>query len=90
VDLAAESGGNVAGSKFGEIITTENGVKFIGDTSFESDVSGSASQMFSANVYNFIEHFTDKEKGFTLNLEDPILKGCVITSGGEIPDERFR
>lgn len=90
VDLAAESGGNVAGSKYGEIVTTSNGVKIIGNTSFESDVSGSASQMYSANVYNFIEHFTDKENGFTVNLEDPIMKGCVITSNGEIPDERFR
>lgn len=90
VDLAAESGGNVAGSKFGEIVETENGVKIVGDTTFESDVSASASQMYSANVYNFIEHFTNKETGFAVNLEDPIMNGCIVTSNGEIRDERFK
>lgn len=90
VDLAAESGGNVAGSKFGEIVETQGGVKIIGNTMFESDVSASASQMYGSNVYNFIEHFTDKENGFTVNLEDPIMKGCVVTHAGEIRDERFK
>lgn len=90
VDLAVEGGGNVAGSKLGEVVTTSNGVKIIGTGNFESAVSGSATQMYSANVYNFIEHFTDKEKGFTVNLEDPIMKGCIVTADGQIRDERFK
>ncbi len=90
VDLAVESGGNVAGSKSGETVITENGVAIIGDVAFESAVAGSASQMFSANVFNFIEHFSDPQKGFSPDPEDPIIKGCVVTSGGEIGDPRFR
>ena len=90
VDLAVESGGNVAGAKYNEIVTTANGVKIIGTPHFESDVSGTASQMFSANVRNFIEHFTDKTQGFGVNLENPIMKGCVVCANGEIRDERFK
>ncbi len=90
VDLAVESGGNVAGSKYGEIVKTENGVTIIGTPHFESDVSGSASQMFSANVRNFIEHFTVKDEGFKIDLSDPILNGCVVCADGSIRDERFK
>lgn len=89
VDLAVESGGNVAGSKLGEIITTQNGVKIIGTVDFESDVSGSASQMYSANVRNFIEHFTTKDKGFEINMQDDIMKSCIVAANASVTDERF-
>lgn len=90
VDLAVESGGNVAGSKYGETVLTPNGVKIIGTPHFESDVSGTASQMYSANVRNFIEHFSQGEGGFKADLGDPIMNGCVVCAGGEIRDERFK
>jgi len=91
VDLAVESGGNVEGSKLDEEVVTENGVKIIGIGSLEGCVAKHASQMYSANLYNFAEHFWDEEaKTVRLDLEDEIQKGCVITSGGAIVHERFR
>lgn len=91
VDLAVESGGNVEGSKLDEEVVTENGVKIIGIGSLEGRVAQHATQMYSANLYNFVEHFWNGEtKEVSLDLEDEIQKGCVITSGGAIVHERFK
>lgn len=84
VDLAVESGGNVAGSSPGKE-TLQNGVCIIGLTNLPGRVAVHASQMFSANLFSFIDEFWSSiEKRFVLNFEDEILKGCVITHGGEI------
>ncbi len=91
VDLAAsETGGNVEGTVVDEEIVTENGVKIIGISSLERRSATHATQMFSSNIGNFLEHYWDKEeKTFKLDLADEILKGCVLTHGGEIVHERF-
>lgn len=84
VDLAVESGGNVFGSKAGEIVT-RNGVKIIGFAPLPSRVSLDASQMYSSNLTNLVSHFWDKEnKVFRLNPADEIISGCLVTHGGEI------
>ncbi len=88
VDLAVESGGNVAGSEPGETVITPNGVTIIGDTCLEAHVPATASQMYGSNVYNFIEHFT-KDGEFHVDMEDPIMKSCIVARGGQITDERF-
>lgn len=87
IDLAVESGGNVEGVVAGEEIDV-NGVKVIGLKNMPGQVAKDASQMFSANLHNLVLEYWDKdEKVFKLNLADDILKGCVITHGGEIINE---
>ncbi|MFH1966032.1 MAG: Re/Si-specific NAD(P)(+) transhydrogenase subunit alpha [Acidobacteriota bacterium] len=84
VDLAVESGGNVFGSKAGEIVT-RNGVKIIGFAPLPSRVSLDASRMYSSNLTNLVSHFWDKEnKVFRLDQADEIISGCLVTHGGEI------
>ncbi len=91
VDLAAETGGNVEGVVPDEEVMTDNGVLLIGHAKLENMIPRDSSAMFSNNLYNFFEHFWDKEaKEFKLDLEDPILKSCVLTHGGEIVNERFQ
>ncbi len=92
VDLAAaESGGNVEGTVLDEVVTTDNGVRICGLSNFEGRAPTHASQVFSANLGNFIEHFWDKEeKKFNFDLEDEILKGCVLTHDGKVVHERFQ
>ncbi len=90
VDLAAETGGNVEGTVTGEEVVTEKGVRIIGVGNLEGRCATHSSQVFAANMANFLEHFWDEEeKKFNFDLEDEILKGCVITHGGEIVHERF-
>jgi len=91
VDLAAESGGNVAGSVCDEEVTTENGVKIIGWGALECMVPRHASQMFASNMVNLVEHFWDKEaKTFHLKTDDEIIKGCLLAHDGQIVHERFK
>ena len=88
VDMAVESGGNVEGSKAGEIVDI-NGVSVIGLGNLPSEVSRNASEMYSANLYNLVDEFWDKEgdAGLVLNPEDDIIQGCLITRDGELVNE---
>lgn len=91
VDLAAETGGNVAGTKADEEVITANGVRIIGIGKLENHVPAHASQVYASNLYNFVEHFWDKEaQTLALDGEDEIVQGSLLTSGGEIIHERFK
>ncbi|MGF1530190.1 MAG: NAD(P) transhydrogenase subunit alpha [Puniceicoccaceae bacterium] len=91
VDLAAETGGNVEGSIAGQTVSTAHGVRIIGDTHLESTVARAASQVLSNNYFNFLQHFWDPANArLNLDPEEPILKGCLITSEGHIVHPSFR
>jgi NAD(P) transhydrogenase subunit alpha len=84
IDLAVETGGNVESSELGKELDRK-GVKIIGLPELQRQVPVAASQMFSSNIYNFIEHFWDRDaKKFILNRDDEIIRGCLITHVGEI------
>ncbi len=84
VDMAVETGGNVEGSVVGEDVVV-NGVTIIGTPNLAGRVPVHASEMYSANLVNFTEHFWDKEaERFNLNREDEIIKGALLTFEGDI------
>ena len=84
LDMAVESGGNVEGSKCGETVVTENGVKILGVPNIPSTVSTEASALYARNVYNFVETLFDADKNFILNQEDEIQKALMVTHGGQV------
>jgi NAD(P) transhydrogenase subunit alpha len=87
VDLAVESGGNIAGSQVDQEVDVD-GVRIIGLGNLPGKVAVNASQMFSSNLYNLVEEFwSTEEKRFDLNFEDEIIKGCVITHDGKIVND---
>ena len=91
VDMAVSTGGNVEGSKLFEDVVTENGVTIMCGDMLERQVPYDASKMLSGNFYAFLTHFYDKEsKELVVNLEDEIMRGCLLTQGGKIIHERFR
>lgn len=90
VDMAVETGGNVEGSQLNDECDC-NGVRLIGLGNLPSRVALDASQMLSNNFVNFLETFWDKEKKtFLFNMDNDILKGCVITHQGQIVNEMIR
>ena len=90
VDMAVETGGNVEGSKLDEVVDA-GGVKIIGLGNLPGKVALTASEMYSANLGNFITHFWDKEnKQFQLNLDDDIIKGALITHQGALFSEMYK
>lgn len=93
VDMACSTGGNVEGSKLFESVVTDNGVTIMSGDLLERQVPYDASKMFSGNITAFLTHagFYDKEaKEFKVNLDDEIMKGCLLTQGGAIIHERFK
>jgi NAD(P) transhydrogenase subunit alpha len=84
VDLAVETGGNVEASELGKEVE-RNGVLIIGLPELQRRVPIPASQMFSGNLANLVEHFWDREaKRFKLDPEDEIIRGCLITHQGQV------
>lgn len=82
VDLASESGGNVEGSKPGEIITNSNGVVIWGGKDVPSQLPFHASMLFSRNVVNLLTLMT-KEGVVTPDFDDEIIIGSVVAHNGE-------
>lgn len=86
IDMAAETGGNVEGSKPGEIVEV-NGVKIVGTGNWPNEVPRDASQMYSANLLNLVDEFWNEEsKQVVLDPENDLI-GCLITRDGEIVNE---
>ena len=91
VDMAVSTGGNVEGSDPEKVVVTDNGVTILPGDMLERQVPVDASKMLSGNIYAFLTHFYNKEtKEFEVKLEDEIMKGCLLTKGGEIIHERFK
>jgi NAD(P) transhydrogenase subunit alpha len=84
VDLAVESGGNVEGSRLGEIITTANGVKIIGHANMASRIPVDASQLYARNLLNFLMLLVDKDGNLKIDRTDEIIKGALVTADGAV------
>jgi NAD(P) transhydrogenase subunit alpha len=84
VDLAVESGGNVEGSRPGEIVTTANGVKIVGHLNMPSRVPVDASQLYARNLLAFLALIVDKEGQLRIDTADEIVKAALLTLDGAI------
>jgi len=87
VDLAAETGGNVEGSKPGEIVITANGVHIWGGKDVPSQLPFHASSLYSRNVVNLLTLLTvapteGTQAALNLNFEDEIIDGSAVTHAG--------
>jgi NAD(P) transhydrogenase subunit alpha len=91
IDMAVSTGGNVEGSDPNGDVLLDNGVLIIGGDGLERFVPKDASEMFSGNIRALLTHFWDEEnKAFKIDMDDEIMRGCLITSDGEIIHEKFR
>ena len=86
IDLAVEAGGNVAGAKAGEVVTTANGVSIVGYTNLPGRIAADASALYARNLVAFVGLML-KDGAVTLDLEDEILKAAVVTHGGAVVHE---
>ena len=85
VDLASETGGNVEGTKPGEIITTANGVKMWGGKDVPSQLPFHASMLFSRNVVNLLMLMVKTTDGVATvipDFADEIIDAATVTHGG--------
>jgi H+-translocating NAD(P) transhydrogenase subunit alpha len=88
LDMAVEFGGNVEISEKGKTVKKHN-VTIIGEPNIPSQVATHASEMYSKNILNLLMHI-GKTGSVTLNLEDEIVKGSLITHNGELIHQRIK
>lgn len=89
VDMAVATGGNVEGSRPDEEVVID-GVTIVGLSNLPGCVATNASQVYSANVFNFVSEFLDEEtKSFKMDMENDILKATLITHKGSVVNERI-
>ena len=75
VDLASSTGGNCELTQDTKIID-HKGVKIVGNSYLAAELSHDASNLFSNNVFNFINYIINENE--FINEEDEILKSCKI------------
>ena len=75
IDLASSTGGNCELTSDSKIIN-HNGVKILGNSYLATELSHDASNLFSNNVYNFINYIINDDK--IIDDTDDILKNCKI------------
>ena len=88
VDLAADGGGNVELTKAGEVVEV-GGVTIDGTRNVPSTIPVHASQLYARNVANLLLLMV-KDGQLNLDLEDDVIKGAVVTHGGEVVNENAR
>ncbi|MEP4890606.1 MAG: NAD(P) transhydrogenase subunit alpha [Aliiglaciecola sp.] len=90
VDMAAETGGNVAGSVPGETVI-KHGVSLVGTGNWANGVAKHATQMYASNLYNLISEFWSKDNNrFELDVEDEVQSGCIITHQGNVVNKMIK
>ena len=84
VDLAVEQGGNIEGSKPGEMVKSGNAL-IIGHKNVPGRVAGNASALFAKNLFNFLSPFMDKEtKSLKIDWEDEVVTGTLVVKDGAL------
>jgi NAD(P) transhydrogenase subunit alpha len=91
VDLAAETGGNVEGSKPGEVVVTSGGVRIWGGKDVPSQLPFHASSLYSRNVVNLLTLLTTPAKdgapvALNLDFTDEIINASAVTHAGQRRD----
>jgi len=84
VDLAAEQGGNVEGTRPGEMANV-NGVKLIGPVNLAASVPADASALYARNVLNFLSLSLNPKTGdFAIARDDEIVQATLVTDNGAV------
>jgi H+-translocating NAD(P) transhydrogenase subunit alpha len=90
VDLAVERGGNCELARAGEVVTSDNGVKIVGNSSV-TRLGATASSLYARNLFAFVETMIDKAgKALAVNWDDELVKATCLTRKGEVVHPDFR
>ncbi|HTI90796.1 MAG TPA: NAD(P) transhydrogenase subunit alpha [Puia sp.] len=89
VDLAAATGGNTELTSSNETVV-HDGVMIVGNSALASTMPYDASKLYGKNVLNFLELIFDGAGRLKPDMNDELVKGCCITFGGEVVNERVK
>jgi NAD(P) transhydrogenase subunit alpha len=84
VDMAAANGGNVEGTRAGEVVVTDNDVTIIGYTDLAGRLPTQASQLYGTNLVNLMKLLTPGKDGqLVLDFDDVVQRGITVVRNGE-------
>ena len=88
VDLAAGKGadgvgGNCPLSEVDQIVQ-KHGVTLIGHSNLPAMVAADSSALYARNVLDFLKLVFDKDAQFKVDLEDDIVKACLMAQDGQV------
>jgi len=84
VDMAASTGGNVAGTEADQIVST-GGVDIYGPTNLASLVAFDASRMYARNLLAMLERMRGEDGAIGVDLDDEVIgEATVVTEGRAI------
>jgi NAD(P) transhydrogenase subunit alpha len=83
VDMAVEQGGNCPLSEPDRLVE-RYGVQIVGVTNLAALVAADASALYARNVFDFLKLVIDKDGKFTVDLQDDIVKACLMCRDGEL------
>src|SRR4029079_902886 len=86
VDIAAETGGTCERTGAGKTVVSANGVTIIGPVNLAATAPIHASELYSKNLYNFLE-LSVKDGALNLDWSDDLIAKTCVTHGGEIKHE---
>jgi len=82
VDMAAESGGNVAGTVAGETVQ-QGPATIVGPANLPSRMAAHSSEMFSRNLFNFVSPMI-KDGALAIDWSDEVIAGTCLTHETEV------
>ena len=89
IDLAAESGGNTHLTQAGKTIVHQ-GVSIYGPLNVASQVPEHASEMYAKNLFNFTAPMISETGELSIDLEDEVIAGTLLTHQGKITNTAVR
>lgn len=81
IDLAAETGGNCAGTKSGDVCRV-GGVTIVGPLNLSATMPIDASRMYAKNVQEIVTLLSGEGGVLHLDFEDEIVDGAVVVHDG--------
>jgi H+-translocating NAD(P) transhydrogenase subunit alpha len=83
VDLAAAQGGNCPLTEANKTVV-KHGVTLVGETNLPALVAADSSSLYARNVLDFLKLVFNKEGQFHIDLEDDIVKACLMCRDGQL------
>ena len=88
VDLAAERGGNVEGTRAGETVVV-GGARVIGALNLPATMPYHASQMYARNVAAFVQNMI-KDGSMVASTDDEIVRDTLVARDGDVVNAAVR
>jgi NAD(P) transhydrogenase len=84
VDLAAESGGNIATTRAGERYVFQDKVTCIGYTDMPSRLPTQASTLYGNNLTKLLLSMGDNKTTFKVDFKDEVVRGSIVLQDGSL------